>query len=234
MQNKSYDRHVDLSEVDSVVSTVIRSFVSRANFGKQKYGKTLDRTDLKVTDWINHAQEELMDGILYLEKLKQTSGTTLLNHCLSPPHSPPHSPPPLPFLEAEDVDEDSMNVSVCTEDCACDRHVYKSQKDNVEDRMYSVDRVEFHLSVLSGENCEKEIKVIKNKSMILSMNRLDELKRHAEKLKFTALILYAVDTITNESKEIHSWFYDEIDVKEEYNREKKKDKDPDVYEESGF
>ena len=58
MQNKSYERHVDLSEVDSVVSSVIRSFVSRANFGKQKYGKTLDRTDLKVTDWINHAQEE--------------------------------------------------------------------------------------------------------------------------------------------------------------------------------
>jgi hypothetical protein len=33
---------------------------------------TLDRTDLGVLDWIQHAQEELMDGILYLEKLKQT------------------------------------------------------------------------------------------------------------------------------------------------------------------
>ena len=25
-------------------------------------------------DWINHAQQELQDGILYLEKLKQTLG----------------------------------------------------------------------------------------------------------------------------------------------------------------
>jgi len=32
----------------------------------------LDRTDLGAGDWIQHAQEELMDGILYLEKLKQT------------------------------------------------------------------------------------------------------------------------------------------------------------------
>jgi hypothetical protein len=31
----------------------------------------LDRTDLKTEDWITHAQEEFMDGILYLEKLKQ-------------------------------------------------------------------------------------------------------------------------------------------------------------------
>lgn len=40
--------------------------------GKEKYGTDLDRQDLKPLDWIQHAQEELMDGILYLEKLKQT------------------------------------------------------------------------------------------------------------------------------------------------------------------
>ena len=34
------------------------------------------RTDLKTKDWIQHAQEELMDGILYLEKLKQTINET--------------------------------------------------------------------------------------------------------------------------------------------------------------
>jgi len=37
----------------------------------KKYGVTLDRTDLKALDWIQHAQEELMDGILYLERLKK-------------------------------------------------------------------------------------------------------------------------------------------------------------------
>jgi hypothetical protein len=56
---------------DTVVTAVISKFMDRAKFGKQKYGTDLDRTDLKVPDWIQHAQEELMDGILYLERLKQ-------------------------------------------------------------------------------------------------------------------------------------------------------------------
>jgi hypothetical protein len=56
---------------DSVVTAVIQKFQQRARFGKAKYGTDLDRKDLKVHDWITHAQEELMDGILYLEKLKQ-------------------------------------------------------------------------------------------------------------------------------------------------------------------
>lgn len=56
---------------DSVVTAVIEKFKNRADFGKKKYGTDLDRKDLKVGDWIQHAQEELMDGILYLEKLKQ-------------------------------------------------------------------------------------------------------------------------------------------------------------------
>ena len=57
--------------LDSVVQSVIDNFVKRATFGKKKYGTDLDRTDLSTVDWMNHAQEELMDGILYLEKLKQ-------------------------------------------------------------------------------------------------------------------------------------------------------------------
>lgn len=59
-------------QLDSIVSSVIQKFKDRATFGKQKYGTDLDRQDLQVKDWIQHAQEELMDGILYLEKLKQT------------------------------------------------------------------------------------------------------------------------------------------------------------------
>lgn len=59
---------------DSVVTSVISKFMDRARFGKEKYGTDLDRTDLKIPDWIQHAQDELMDGILYLEKLKQEIG----------------------------------------------------------------------------------------------------------------------------------------------------------------
>jgi hypothetical protein len=51
--------------------SVIKQFKGRADFGMQKYGTNLDRQDLSVLDWIQHAQEEHMDAILYLEKLKQ-------------------------------------------------------------------------------------------------------------------------------------------------------------------
>jgi hypothetical protein len=57
--------------LDSVVASIIAKFERRARMGKQKYNTDLDRTDLEKIDWINHAQDELMDGILYLEKLKQ-------------------------------------------------------------------------------------------------------------------------------------------------------------------
>jgi hypothetical protein len=57
---------------DSVVRAVVLKFLQRSAVGVTKYGVTLDRTDLGAADWIQHAQEELMDGILYLEKLKQT------------------------------------------------------------------------------------------------------------------------------------------------------------------
>jgi hypothetical protein len=61
-----------VDRTDSVVDTIVDSFISRATKGKTKYGHTLDRQDLSVLDWIEHAQQELQDGILYLEKLKQT------------------------------------------------------------------------------------------------------------------------------------------------------------------
>ena len=56
---------------DSIVDTILNQFVDRAEMGFKKYNNTLDRKDLSKVEWINHAQEELMDGILYLERLKQ-------------------------------------------------------------------------------------------------------------------------------------------------------------------
>uniref|UniRef100_A0A6C0D6J3 Uncharacterized protein n=1 Tax=viral metagenome TaxID=1070528 RepID=A0A6C0D6J3_9ZZZZ len=60
-----------MENTDSVVRSIVNKFLQRSSFGKQKYGTDLDRKDLSTFDWINHAQEELMDAILYLEKLKQ-------------------------------------------------------------------------------------------------------------------------------------------------------------------
>lgn len=56
---------------DSVVLSVLEKIKSRARVGKEKYGTDLDRNDLSIIEWINHAQEEHMDAILYLEKLKK-------------------------------------------------------------------------------------------------------------------------------------------------------------------
>lgn len=57
---------------DSVVNSIISQFAERSRVGYEKYGTTLDRTDLSLLDWVQHAQEEMMDGILYLEKIKKT------------------------------------------------------------------------------------------------------------------------------------------------------------------
>ena len=55
---------------DSIVQSVVEKFISRAEFGRKKYGQTLDRQDLTTDEWINHAIEEAMDMILYMAKLK--------------------------------------------------------------------------------------------------------------------------------------------------------------------
>lgn len=61
----------DNFQYDSVVLSVIEQIKARARKGKEKYNTDLDRQDLSTQDWIQHAQEELLDGILYLEKLKK-------------------------------------------------------------------------------------------------------------------------------------------------------------------
>jgi hypothetical protein len=57
--------------MDSIVASIIKQFKERSVKGKEKYGTDLDRTDLSLLDWIEHAKQEHMDAILYLEKLKQ-------------------------------------------------------------------------------------------------------------------------------------------------------------------
>lgn len=64
-------------KLDSVVKSVIKKFKRRARIGFEKYGTDLDREDLTFLDWIQHAQEEHMDAILYLEKIKKTEETRL-------------------------------------------------------------------------------------------------------------------------------------------------------------
>ena len=71
--SKWADENLSLSEVkgDTIVEDVINKFRKRSEAGILKYNTTLDRTDLSTLDWLTHLQEELMDAILYVERLKK-------------------------------------------------------------------------------------------------------------------------------------------------------------------
>jgi hypothetical protein len=61
-------------KTDYVVDSVIDQFIDRATFGRSKYGVGMEREDLSILEWIEHAKQEHMDAILYLEKLKVILG----------------------------------------------------------------------------------------------------------------------------------------------------------------
>jgi len=58
-------------EVDNIVHAVISQYVNRINAGIDKNGMPFDRSELSIVKWMHNAQEELMENILYIEKLKQ-------------------------------------------------------------------------------------------------------------------------------------------------------------------
>ena len=55
---------------DKIVESVIDQFRTRAEKGKEKYGTTMERDDLTLMQWLQHLQEELMDAVVYIEKIK--------------------------------------------------------------------------------------------------------------------------------------------------------------------
>ena len=57
-----------LKTIDKTVEAVIEKFQKRSEVGIKKYGVTLDREDLDLEAWLLHLQEEMQDGILYLER----------------------------------------------------------------------------------------------------------------------------------------------------------------------
>ena len=58
---------------DPVVERVVDKFVSRSDVGFAKYGITLNDDKSNLFALINHLQEELMDAVLYMQKLKESS-----------------------------------------------------------------------------------------------------------------------------------------------------------------
>ena len=53
---------------DSIVDSVREDLLKRSQRGIEKYQTTLDRIDLELVDWLQHAYEETLDKALYLKK----------------------------------------------------------------------------------------------------------------------------------------------------------------------
>ncbi len=58
-------------KLDSVVEEVREKFAARAMKGYEKYNASMDRKDLTIDEWLEHAQEEAMDFILYITKIRK-------------------------------------------------------------------------------------------------------------------------------------------------------------------
>ena len=55
--------------MSKIEEQVINKIRQRAKIGLDKYGTTMERGDLNYEEWLNHLQQELMDGAVYVEKL---------------------------------------------------------------------------------------------------------------------------------------------------------------------
>ena len=58
---------------DKIIKKVVEKILQRSEAGYKKYGVGLDKDDQTLDTWLNHLQEELMDAVLYLQKLKESS-----------------------------------------------------------------------------------------------------------------------------------------------------------------
>ena len=56
--------------MDLNVEKVCVQLQDREQRGLLKYGVNTEREDLSTLEWLQHLQEELMDGCVYIEKLK--------------------------------------------------------------------------------------------------------------------------------------------------------------------
>ena len=68
--NYERDNVEQLTTGDKIVGKVIEQFTNRSKFGQKKYNTTLENNNLGLKQWCQHIQEELMDAVNYLEKIK--------------------------------------------------------------------------------------------------------------------------------------------------------------------
>lgn len=71
------EKNYKIKSNDGLVHDVIRKFDERSAVGFAKYGSTLRGDNDTIHRWLNDVQEELMDAILYLQKVKEEASTLL-------------------------------------------------------------------------------------------------------------------------------------------------------------
>ena len=59
-----------------ILDDVIRKMRQREIAGRVEHGVTMDRDDLSDLQWLQHLQDELLDGALYVEKLMRSAAKT--------------------------------------------------------------------------------------------------------------------------------------------------------------
>jgi DNA anti-recombination protein RmuC len=62
---------------DKIIKQVIDKFKERSDVGYKKYGVTLHDDEPSLHKWLNHLQEELMDAVNYIQKLKMETSDAL-------------------------------------------------------------------------------------------------------------------------------------------------------------
>lgn len=102
-----------LSTKDPIVEQVKELFDKRSQAGIKKYGTTL--YDNNKDNFFDHLQQELMDGILYLQKLikneeeKEKELDGKINQILDSPMRPPKYTPSVDYLIDQYENEDLSN-----------------------------------------------------------------------------------------------------------------------------
>ena len=94
---------------DKNVTSVIDQLCAREQAGLIKYGTNTERTDLTTLEWLQHLQEELMDGAVYIERLKGDVKETLRLSTTVTAVTEQQQPPPDNDANDDDADDDEDN-----------------------------------------------------------------------------------------------------------------------------
>ena len=56
-------------KMSKIEESMCKKIMMRTKVGKKKYGVTMERGDLSFKEWMTHLSEELMDALVYIEKV---------------------------------------------------------------------------------------------------------------------------------------------------------------------